>query len=120
MDFNSTKPIYLQIVELIYDRIASEVWRGGERIPSVRELGANLEVNPNTVMRAYEWLESRDIIYNKRGIGFFVNINAHSVITNERRQVFIEEDIPSIAQKIRQLGIPMEEFINYLTKEGNK
>lgn len=70
MDFKDTQAIYMQIADFVCDNIVSGKWSGDGRIPSVRELGMQLEVNPNTVMRAYEWLENRQIIYNKRGIGF--------------------------------------------------
>ena len=72
MNFNTEKPIYLQIVDVISDRILSGELKGGDRIPSVREYGADIGVNPNTMMRSYEKLTADGIIYNKRGIGYFV------------------------------------------------
>jgi Predicted transcriptional regulators len=72
MNFNTEKPIYLQIVDVIADRILSGELKGGDRIPSVREYGADIGVNPNTMMRSYEKLTADGIIYNKRGIGYFV------------------------------------------------
>ena len=71
MDFKETQAIYLQIVDLVCDHIVTGKWKAQERIPSVRELGVQLEVNPNTVMRAYDYLQAREIICNKRGVGFF-------------------------------------------------
>ena len=62
----------MQIYELILSRIASSEWAEEERIPSVRELGATLVVNPNTVMRTYERLTEENLIFNRRGIGYFV------------------------------------------------
>ena len=73
MNFNTEKPIYLQIVDVISDRILSGELKGGDRIPSVREYGADIGVNPNTMMRSYEKLTADGIIYNKRGIGYFVS-----------------------------------------------
>ncbi len=70
MEFKDTQAIYLQIVDWMCDNIVKEKWGSDERIPSVRELGVLLEVNPNTVMRAYECLQNQNIIYNKRGVGF--------------------------------------------------
>ena len=69
MDFKETQAIYLQIVDLVCDHIVTGKWKAQERIPSVRELGVQLEVNPNTVMRAYDYLQAREIICNKRGVG---------------------------------------------------
>lgn len=70
MEFDSNKPIYLQICDSIFDRILSGDLQPGGRIPSVRELGADIGVNPNTVMRSYEKLTDAGIIFNKRGIGY--------------------------------------------------
>ena len=61
MDFKETQAIYLQIVDLVCDHIVTGKWKAQERIPSVRELGVQLEVNPNTVMRAYDYLQAREI-----------------------------------------------------------
>ena len=58
MDFKETQAIYLQIVDLVCDNIMTGKWKAGERVPSVRELGVQLEVNPNTVMRAYDCLQA--------------------------------------------------------------
>ena len=66
MDFHAEKPIFLQIADSICDRILSGQLKGDERIPSVREYGAEVGVNPNTMMRAYEKLTAEEIIYNKR------------------------------------------------------
>ena len=86
MDFNEHKPIYLQIVDTLYNRILQGEWRESLRIPSVRELGAQLGVNPNTVMRAYEYLQNLEIIYNRRGIGYFLSENAARVIIKIQKE----------------------------------
>ena len=72
MDFPGDKPIYLQIAKIIMENILSETCKGGEKIPSVRELAVTSEVNPNTIMRTYSFLQDADIIINKRGIGYFI------------------------------------------------
>ena len=64
MDFNADKPIFLQIADSVCDRILSGELNGEDRIPSVREFGADIGVNPNTVMRTYEKLTADGIIYN--------------------------------------------------------
>ena len=73
MEFDQHKPIYLQIADAICERILTGLWPEGNRIPSVRECGISLEVNPNTVARSYDELSSDGIIHNKRGIGYFVS-----------------------------------------------
>ncbi|MFI3258910.1 MAG: GntR family transcriptional regulator [Rikenellaceae bacterium] len=109
MTFNDSKPIYLQICELISNKILSLTWREGERIPSVRELGAELEVNPNTVMRAYEWLAERGVIYNRRGIGFFVSSEAKGIVTQQQRSILFESTLHEVARQMRLLGVSVEE-----------
>ena len=72
MEFRDNEAIYLQIAALVSDNILLGKWPGEQKIPSVRDLAVELEVNPNTVMRSYEFLQNQGIIYNKRGLGLFV------------------------------------------------
>ena len=115
MEFNDKQAIYLQIVEYIYDRILTNEWQEEERIPSVRDMAVELQVNPNTVMRAYELLQSMEIIVNKRGIGNFLSINAKSVIISNRRNHFIENELPVIFRNMNLLGVSIEDFSDYYT-----
>ena len=80
MEFNSNKAIYLQISDMICDQILSGALAADDRIPSVREYGASVGVNPNTVMRTYEKLTNEGIIYNKRGIGYFISAEAKDIV----------------------------------------
>ncbi len=105
MEFDNNKPIYLQIRESICERILSGHFRPEERIPSVREYGADIGVNPNTVMRTYEKLTSEGIIYNKRGIGYFVAAEALEIIRETERRVFMETELPVILKRMKLLGI---------------
>lgn len=110
MQFKDTQAIYLQIADYICEQVLLQHWKEGERIPSVREMGITLEVNPNTVMRTYDLLQSTDIIFNKRGIGFFVSDDAVNKIKTKKRKEFIEQEIPSIAKKMFLLDVNLEEF----------
>lgn len=105
MNFNTDKPIYLQIVDVICDRILSGELKGGDRIPSVREYGADIGVNPNTMMRSYEKLTADGIIFNKRGIGYFVADDARDTVLAAQRKEFIEKDVPAILQRMKLLGL---------------
>ena len=105
MNFNTEKPIYLQIVDVISDRILSGELKGGDRIPSVREYGADIGVNPNTMMRSYEKLTADGIIYNKRGIGYFVSDDARDTVLATQRKDFIEKEVPAIRQRMKLLGL---------------
>ena len=105
MNFNTEKPIYLQIVDVIADRILSGELKGGDRIPSVREYGADIGVNPNTMMRSYEKLTADGIIYQKRGIGYFVSDDARDTVLAAQRKEFLEKDVPAILGRMRLLGL---------------
>ena len=80
MEFNDNKPIYIQISDGFCEQVLAGKILPGERIPSVREWGATIGVNPNTVARSYELLTERGAIYNRRGIGYFVTPDASEKI----------------------------------------
>ena len=86
LDLNSSRAIYLQIVDDIYDKILTGELTADSRIPSVREYAARVEVNVNTVMRAYDYLSGLEIIYNKRGLGYFTAAGARSQVIELRRK----------------------------------
>ncbi len=124
MDSNiNNKAIYLQIADRICDDVMLGVTQPSERIPSVRETAAQLQVNPNTVMRSYEWLDREGIIYNKRGIGYFVSTEARSIITALRREQFLNSEIGYFFKQLMTLDITPEQlcimYQNYLTSNNN-
>lgn len=111
MEFDNNKPIYIQIADNISDRILSGEMKQGSRIPSVREWGAGIGVNPNTVTRSYELLSNRGVIYNQRGIGFFVADDAQETIKSAERKKFIEEEFPAFRTRAELLGVNLKELI---------
>lgn len=111
MEFDENKPIYIQIADNIAGRILSGELKPGDRIPSVREWGGNIGVNPNTVARSYELLSNRGVIYNQRGIGFFISGNALDIISSAERTKFIQEEVPAFVERARLLGIDLKELI---------
>lgn len=108
MQFSEDKPIWRQIYELIAMRILSGEWLEGERIVSVRELAAEVGVNPNTVMRSYEKLDGDGVIFNRRGIGYFVAEGAKEHIKQLERQKFIDEELPKLRDRLELLGLHIE------------
>ncbi len=109
MEFDANRPIYLQICDSVCDRVLSGELEQGERIPSVRDFSAEIGVNPNTVMRSYEKLTDTGIIYNKRGIGYFIADNARDTVLRQQRDDFINNDVPQILKKMKLLGLSPEE-----------
>lgn len=108
MNFDNNKPIYIQIADNICERILNGDFKPEERIPSVREWGGNIGVNPNTVARSYELLTDREIIFNQRGIGFFVTADAIEKILEIERKVFMEEELPNFINRAKILGIDLK------------
>jgi DNA-binding transcriptional regulator YhcF (GntR family) len=88
----------------------SGVYNPDDRMPSVREYAASVEVNANTVMRSHEYLSTRDIIYNRRGIGFFVASDARNAIVKMRRDAFLNNDIIDFFKELKMLGIAPDEL----------
>ena len=86
----------------------------GDKAKSVRELAVMFEVNPNTVMRSYDYLQNNGIFLNKRGIGFFVTDDAVEKIKFLRKREFMEEEVPVFIKNVKLLDIDVNEIINLL------
>ena len=110
MNFKENKAIYLQIAERICDEILLSNFKEEERIPSVREYAVFVEVNSNTVMRSFEHLQSQEIIYNKRGIGYFVSEGARKKILSIRKDFFLKNEVNDFFKQMYLLTIPMSEI----------
>ncbi|HZH94826.1 MAG TPA: GntR family transcriptional regulator [Flavisolibacter sp.] len=110
MQFRDSIAIYLQIADYICEKILLKQWKVDERIPAVRELAVQLEVNPNTVMRTYEFMQQQSIIYNQRGIGYFVGTDALKNATQYRKSEFIDKELPLIFRNIYLLGMDIDEL----------
>ena len=110
MEFSQPKGIYQQIADQIRDRILAGEWRGGERIPSVRELATSIGVNPNTVNKSYQALLDREIIENQRGIGYFVALDARQRILDELKAEFVRDELPRLFKTMSVLGMTLEDL----------
>ena len=110
MQFRESQAIYLQIADYVCEKILLQEWKPEERVPSVRELAVQLEVNPNTVMRTFEFLQGQDIIFNRRGIGYFVSDDAVKHATQYMKSQFIEKELPQIFRNIYLLGMEIDEL----------
>lgn len=100
----------MQIVEMICEKILTRTWVGGDKIPSIRELAVTIEVNPNTIIRSYAYLQDKGIIQNKRGIGYFIADNAYDDTMEIMKSNFIKNDLPLLFKTIDLLDIDFDEL----------
>jgi DNA-binding transcriptional regulator YhcF (GntR family) len=110
MNFSENQSIYIQITEFVKEQILLNKWQKEEKIPSVRDLAAELQVNPNTVMRAYDFLQQQGIIYNRRGIGNFVSSDAAEKILVAHKAKFLQSELPVFLKSMLLLGIGFDEL----------
>jgi DNA-binding transcriptional regulator YhcF (GntR family) len=116
MEFKESQAIYLQIADHICEQILLDKWKPDDRIPSVRELAVQLEVNPNTVMRTCEYLQQYEIIYNKRGIGYFVAVGASKKVKQLKKERFLTNELPQFFRNIYLLDIELDELKTHYEK----
>lgn len=102
LDFASTRPIYLQIVDEVKRAIARGELRPGDRIPSQRELAVQARVNPNTVQRAYREMELLKMTETVRGEGTFVAQNPE--LLRSLRSEMAQEALQRFLHELRALG----------------
>lgn len=107
-------PIFIQLAETIRDKILSGEYKEDERIPSARDLAIEVEVNPNTVVKAFDELQREDVIYNKRGMGYFVSPGAKEKILTIRLARLQKELIPTLRRESQLLGLSEEELIQMI------
>ncbi|MDR2117946.1 MAG: GntR family transcriptional regulator [Tannerellaceae bacterium] len=124
MNYSNSQSIFIQIADRICDRVLNGKYLPDSRISSIRELSAEMEVNPNTVMRSFERLQRHGIIYNKRGVGYFISPEAKAKIHDLRHFHLMDEVLPSVFKEMDLLGIGLDElthaFHSYLSTRKNK
>jgi len=110
MEFREQQAIYLQIAEYACEQILLKQWALATKILSIRDLAVMMEVNPNTVQRAYDFLQQREIITNKRGVGYFVEEGAIDKVIAFRRERFIDNELPVFFRNLYLLNMPLEDI----------
>ncbi|TKG93436.1 GntR family transcriptional regulator [Puteibacter caeruleilacunae] len=119
MEFKSSKGIFLQIADNLCARILEGSLTAGDRVPSVRDIAAELQVNRNTAMRTYSYLQEQGIFKNQRGIGFFISDNAMDIIKNKERNEFFSNVLPEIIHKVKLLNLTSEDLQELITEVKN-
>jgi len=105
MRFNSDRPIFLQIAETLTADVLSGALKPGDRLPSARDLGASLEVNPNTAARALQALADAGVARAERGTGYFVDDSGPDRARDELRRHFFETEVPALVRTLATLGL---------------
>jgi len=115
IEFNDKMPIYLQIIDLIKMDIVTGKLKSKDKLPSMREMAMNLNVNPNTLQRSYQELERLGIVYTQRGTGTFVG-EGKDLVDDLKREM-AKEVIESFIFRMKSLGFTNNEIIKYVSKE---
>jgi GntR family transcriptional regulator len=111
-DFQTSKPIYIQIADHLSSQIVRGEMRAGEKLPSVREMAINSGVNPNTIQRTYSEMERMGIVETKRGQGTFVTENEQVL---KALKIRLQTDIiDGFVQNMKELGFSHEEMMEGL------
>jgi GntR family transcriptional regulator len=115
IDFNASKPIYEQVIDEIKKQIARGEIKPGDKLPSQRELAKDIQVNPNTVQRAYREMEILDLVETKRGRGTF--IKEDDKVIKEINEQMAQTAVQKFINEMISIGFEKEEIINLLKSE---
>ncbi len=116
IDFSENKPIFKQIIDYCYMQIIADAWETDQRIPSVKELSVAMSVNNRTVLKAFEEMQEENVIYQKRGLGYFVSPDAKKNINRVKREEFFATTLPEFLNQMKTAGIHPEEIAPYITE----
>lgn len=109
----------MQIANHLLEQILTEAMKAGDKVPSVRELAAMTEVNPNTVMRTFTYLQDQNIIFNKRGIGYFVADDAYEKTKAMRKEDFIQHYLPEFFKTMKLLKMDFKDLEEIYKQQMN-
>ena len=110
-EFNDCQPIYRQLRDRVIAMILDGVLKEGDPLPSVRNVAAELRVNPLTVLKSYQQLVDEKLVESRRGLGMFINAGARGLLLQGERQKFLQEEWPRISANIQRLGLTPEELL---------
>ncbi|CAM3961679.1 GntR family transcriptional regulator [Mesobacillus zeae] len=113
-EFQSSKPIYMQIVDRIIIDIVQGKQQPGDKLPSVREMAVQMGVNPNTIQRTYTELERMNVVETRRGQGTFVSENGE--LMEQIARSMQDELIGSFIQRMEEIGVGKTQVIALLQR----
>lgn len=110
-DFHAGQPIFIQIRQRLIEMILRSAAGEGDPLPSVRQISADMQVNPLTVTKAFEALVDLGVIEKRRGLGMFVKTGARQTLLTHERTKFLSEDWPRIAAQIKALELDLSTLL---------
>jgi GntR family transcriptional regulator len=120
-NWNDNQPIYRQLRDRVVAMIIDGTLQDGDALPSVRNVAAEYQLNPLTVLKGYQALVDENLVEKRRGLGMFVKEGARKQLTRDERQRFIEEEWPVVLDTIERLGMDPAELLKAAKKhEGEK
>ena len=116
VDFSSGVHVYKQIINTIYTAIGTGELREGDKLPTIKELAEQLEVNPNTIAKSYRELELKGVIASKRGNGSFISANQSNAITltDEEKEIRLNNLFSRVIAEAKNEGITEDELMEYI------
>ena len=116
--WNDNTPIYRQLKERVIGMILDGALKSGDPLPSVRQIAAQYQLNPITVSRAYQELVDDNLVEKRRGIGMFVTEGASEKLLASERERFVREEWPAMLERIRRLGLDVDQLPRKVEKGG--
>ena len=119
-NWNNNAPIYRQLKERIVEMLLDGLLKPGDALPSVRQISADFQLNPITVLRAYQELADDTLVEKRRGIGMYVTDGAREKLLSRERERFQREEWPAMIERIRRLGLDVGELLALAEMGGAK
>ena len=117
--FDGTRPIFLQLAEMLEEGIISGAYPEEGQIPSITEFSAALKINPATALKGINLLVDEGLVYKKRGVGMFVATGARDALLQKRRESFYTERVRPVAREASSLGLTLPELTGLVERAYN-
>ena len=117
-EWNSNEPIYIQLKDRIVRMMLDGTLKDGDALPSVRQVAADYQINPLTVLKSYQLLVAQDLVEKRRGLGMFVREGAGRKLASSERDLFLKEEWPRIVERIERLGLDAETLLKQMNGDA--
>ena len=117
-DWNDRTPIYRQLKDRVIGMMLDGALKPGDALPSVRQVAADFQLNPITVSRAYQELVDDNLVEKRRGIGMYVIEGASEKLLASERERFVRDEWPAMVERIRRLGLDLDQLLSTAKNGG--